>query len=134
MVEVKRSSRAISSRLPKSSGRPSLRTAPNSFQNAAYFSGSDSAMSASSRSTFLVALARMLSTTRLPCSSSRETFSGKSAESITPRTNRRYCGISWPESSSTKTRLMCSLMPRPACGIHRSKGARDGMNSSSVYS
>ena len=76
----------------------------------------------------------MLSTTRLPCSSSRETFSGRSAESITPRTNRRYCGISWPESSRMKTRLMCSLTPRLTCGMYRSKGAREGMNSSSVYS
>ena len=103
-MEVKRSSLAISFLFPKSSARPSLRTAPNSFQKVAYFSGSFSAMSASSRSTFLVALDRMLSTTRLPCSSSRETLSGRSLESMTPRTNRRYCGISWPESSSTKTR------------------------------
>ena len=131
---MKRSSLAISSRLPKSSVMPSLRMVPNSFQNVAYFSGSLSASSASSFSTFFTALERMWSTTRLPCSSSLEMLSGRSLESITPRTNRRYCGISWPLSSSTKTRLMCSLTPRPGCGIHMSYGAREGMNSSSVYS
>ena len=98
------------------------------------FSGSFSASSARSRRTFFTAFTRMWSTTRLPWRSSLEMFSGRSAESITPRTNRRYCGISWPLSSSTNTRRMCSLTPRPGCGIHMSYGARDGTNSSSVYS
>ena len=52
-----------------------------------------------------------------------------------PRMNRRYCGISWPfPSSRMNTRRTCSLTPRPESGIHRSKGAAPGMNSSSVYS
>ena len=113
---------------------PSLSTAPNCVQKVAYFSGSSCARSLSSFSTFLTALDRMLSTTRLPCSSSRETFSGRSPESMTPRTNRRYAGISWPVSSMMKTRRTCSRTPRRDSGIHRSNGARDGMNSSSVYS
>jgi len=68
---------------------PSLRVMPNSFQNVAYFSGSLSASSARRRSTFFTALVRMLSTARLPCKISRDTFSGRSEESMTPRTNRR---------------------------------------------
>ena len=61
-------------------------------------------------------------------------FSGRSLESMTPRMKRRYFGISWPVSSMMKTRWTCSLTPCRDCGIHRSYGARDGMNSSSVYS
>ena len=76
----------------------------------------------------------MWSTTRLPCSSSRETFSGRSLESMTPRTNRRYIGMSWPVSSMMNTRRTCSLTPRRDSVTHRSNGARDGMYSSSVYS
>ena len=68
---------------------PSFRTAPNSLVNVAYLSGSFSARSFSSCSTFLTALERIRSTTRLPCSSSRDTLSGRSEESITPRMNRR---------------------------------------------
>ena len=68
---------------------PSLSTAPNCAQNVAYFSGSFAARSASSFSTFLTALERMWLTARLPWSSSRDTFSGRSLESMTPRTNRR---------------------------------------------
>ena len=133
-MEVNRASRAISSRLPKSSTMPSFRTAPNSFQSVAYLSGSFSEVSLSCCRTFLTALERIRSTTRLPCRSSRDTLSGRSAESITPRMKRRYLGISWPESSMMKIRLTCSLTPRDQSRTHRSYGACEPMYSSSVYS
>jgi hypothetical protein len=47
----------------------------------------------------------MAFTSRLSCSSSRLTFSGRSALSITPLTKRRYTGISASASSMMKTRL-----------------------------
>ena len=93
---------------------------PNSRQNVAYFSGSFSAVSASSFSTRLTAVVLIWSTARLPCSSSLDTFSGRSAESITPRTKRREAGMSWPLSSMMKTRRTCSLTPRRASGIQMS--------------
>ncbi len=111
-----------------------MSTAPNWDQNVAYLSGSFAAMSASSFSTRLTALERMWLTARLPCSSSRDTFSGRSLESITPRTNRRYAGISWPLSAMMKTRWTCSFTPCADSGIHRSNGALPGMKSNRVYS
>ena len=94
---------------------PSLRVMPNSFQNVAYFSGSFSASSASRRSTFFTALTRMLSTARLPCRISREMFSGRSDESMTPRMNRRYFGRIWPDVLHDEHPL--HMQPDPAPGF-----------------
>ena len=72
---------------------PSFMTTPKSFQNAAYFSfsaaSSLSARLSSIDSTRLVEPSRIALTSRLSWSSSRETLSGRSLESITPLTKRR---------------------------------------------
>ncbi len=60
------------------------------------------------------------------CSSSRETFSGRSLESTTPLTNRRYSGRNCSASSMMNTRRTYSFSPRAASRCHRSKGARAG--------
>jgi hypothetical protein len=56
-------------------------------------------------STRLAEPSRMARTSRDSCRISRETFSGRSAESITPLTKRRYTGISCSASSMMNTRL-----------------------------
>ena len=58
--------------------------------------------------------------TLLSCSVSRETFSGKSSESTSPRRNRRYSGTSSRQSLCTSTRLAqrfrpCSSRAKPRC-------------------
>ncbi|MCY1533443.1 hypothetical protein D9M68_687680 [compost metagenome] len=55
-------------------------------------------------STRRVLPSRIAFTSRLSCSSSRLTLSGRSAESTTPLTQRRYEGISASASSMMKTR------------------------------
>ena len=62
-------------------------------------------------STRLTDAARIVSTSRDCCRISRETLSGRSLESMTPRTKRRYAGISCSASSMMKTRRTYSLMP-----------------------
>ena len=76
----------------------------------------------------------MALTSRLSCSNSRLTFSGRSAESITPLTKRRYTGISASASSMMNTRFTYSLTPPRLSRFHRSKGALAGTYSSCVYS
>jgi len=78
---------------------------PNSFQKPAYFSFWFSARSSSIDSTRLVEPSRMAFTSRLSCSSSRDTLSGRSELSITPFTKRRYEGISDCASSMMNTRF-----------------------------
>ena len=83
---------------------PSLSTRPNSCQNVAYFSGwfggqvLEHAEHAPDRCRGIVW------TSRDCCRISRETLSGRSFESMTPRTNRRYAGISFSASSMMNTR------------------------------
>ncbi|MNL60734.1 hypothetical protein D3C87_1845730 [compost metagenome] len=66
---------------------------------------------------------RMARTSRLSCRISRDTFSGRSAESITPRTKRRYDGSSWSASSMMKTRFTYSFTPWRPSRSHMSMGA-----------
>src|SRR5256885_1999931 len=83
---------------------PSFRTAPNSFQKVAYFCGSSFARRASRSSTRLARPPRMASTSGSCCRSSREMFSGRSLQSTTPLTNRRYSGRNCSASSMMNTR------------------------------
>ena len=53
----------------------------------------------------------MLAMIRFCCRISRLTFSGRSSESITPRTKRRYTGSSSFSLSVMNTRLMYSFTP-----------------------
>ena len=53
----------------------------------------------------------MLVSSRFCCSSSRLTFSGRSSESITPRTKRSQVGSSSLSSSVMNTRLTYSFTP-----------------------
>ncbi len=92
------------SRLAKSSPGPSFSTRPNSFQTLVYLSLSFSAMSSSRPSTRFTLPALMVSTTFDSCRISRDTLSGRSLESITPRMKRRYPGIRCSASSMMKTR------------------------------
>ena len=85
-------------------------------------------------STRLVQPSRMALTARLSCSSSRETFSGKSLESTTPLTNRKYTGINACASSMMKTRLTYSFTPAALSRLNMSIGALLGMYSNCVYS
>ena len=94
-----------------SSAMPSLNTRPNSFQNVANFSAWFAARSSSRLSTRLTAAVRMVWTSRDCCRISRETLSGRSLESITPLTKRRYAGINCSASSMMKTRRTYNLMP-----------------------
>ena len=66
-------------------------------------------------------------TSRLSCSSSRLTLSGRSALSITPLTNLRYTGISASASSMMNTRLTYSFTPPRLSRFQRSNGALAGM-------
>ncbi|CPL04691.1 Uncharacterised protein [Bordetella pertussis] len=91
-------------------------------------------MSSSSDSTRLAEPSRIARTSRLSCRISRDTFSGKSAESITPRTKRRYDGSNCSASSMMNTRFTYSFTPRRASRSHRSNGACLGTYSSCVYS
>jgi hypothetical protein len=88
-VEAKRSSLAMRSRLAWSSPMPSLNTRPNSFQNVANFSLLLSARSSTIDSTRLTEPARIASMSFDSCRISRDTFNGRSLESMTPRTKRR---------------------------------------------
>src|SRR5450830_841345 len=137
-VEAKRNSLAIRSLLAASSPMPSFSTWPNSVQKPAYLSfcacASLLANSSSRLSTRLVEPSRIALTSRDSCRISRETFSGRSAESITPLTKRRYTGISCSASSMMNTRLTYSLIPPRLLRSHMSNGARVGMYSSWVYS
>ena len=103
-VLAKRSSGRILSRFEGSSPVPSFSTGPNSFQNAAYFSGSSLASRARRSSARFVSAARIASTSASFCSSSRETLSGRSFESSTPRMKRRYIGRNCSASSMMNTR------------------------------
>ncbi len=68
------------------------------------------------------------------CRISRETFSGRSLESTTPFTNRRYGGRNCSASSMMNTRRTYSFSPRVASRWNRSKGALAGRYSRLVYS
>src|SRR3984957_1874256 len=88
-VLAKRNSGSSRSRLPGSCLGPPLIPRRNSRQNGPYFSGSSFASFASISSTRRVSAARIASTSRSCCSSSRDTFNGRSFESTMPLTKRR---------------------------------------------
>ena len=71
--------------------------------------------SSSIDSTRLVEPSRMAFTSRLSCSSSRETLSGRSALSITPLTKRRYTGINASRLVHDEDALDVELHARRAC-------------------
>ena len=81
------------SRFAVSSATPSLSTRPKVVQNVAYFSGSFAAEVVEQAEDALDGRRLMFWTSRDCCRISRETFSGRSLESMMPRTNRRYAGI-----------------------------------------
>ena len=85
---------------------PSFTTRPNSFQNVANFSGSSVRMARMVSMIFLVAARRITWIWRFCCRISREMFRDRSSESTTPRTKRRYSGISSLQSCMMKTRRM----------------------------
>ena len=85
-------------------------------------------------STRRVSAVRIDCISRFCCSSSLETFSGRSDESTTPLTKRRYSGRNCSASSMMKTRCTYSLRPRGASRFHRSNGAVAGMYRRLVYS
>ena len=73
--------------------------------------GSSCASRSRRSSTPLTIDVRIFRMTLLSCSVSRETFSGKSSESTSPRRNRRYSGRSSRHSLWTSTRLAHRLSP-----------------------
>ncbi len=73
--------------------------------NCEYFTGSLVAMVFSSERIFLTLAVLMLVSTLFCCRIARETLSGRSSESMMPRTKRKYCGSRPLESSMMKTRL-----------------------------
>jgi len=81
-----------------------LWTRPNSFQKVANFSGWCAARSSTRLSTRLIEADRIVCTSRDSWRISRDTFSGRSFESMMPRTKRRYGGINCSASSMMKTR------------------------------
>src|SRR5665213_3444730 len=112
LLLAKRSSGSRRSRLPGSSPSPSLSARPNSRQNCGYFSGSSLASLASSSSARRVSALRMASTSWSCCSNSRDTFNGRSFESMTPLKKRRYNGRNCSASSMMNTRRPYNLRPR----------------------
>ena len=84
---------------------PSFSTAPNSVQNVRYFSASPSFISLSAPSTRRTRCLRMAWIWRSCWRISRETFSERSSEATTPRTNRSAGGNSSLQSSMMNTRL-----------------------------
>jgi hypothetical protein len=110
-VEWKRSSFAMRSFWPASSMMPSFSTTPKVFQNSAYSSGLFAARSSSRSSERLTSADLIFSTVRLFCSSSRDTLSGRSAVSTSPRMKRSHGGSSSAALSMMNTRLTYSCTP-----------------------
>ena len=103
--------RPISLSLLSKSVTPSLRARPNCFQSSRYLSFSFFCNSSRESRIFLVSHFRICTMWRSSCRRWRETFSGRSAESTTPRMKRRYEGSNSSQCSMIRTRRTYRCRP-----------------------
>ena len=132
-VDLKRTSSKIFSRLSVSSYNPSFNTAPKESQNVAYSSGDFSAFLPSSVKIRLIKAFRILPRAGLSCNISRLILSGKSSESTTPFTKRKYAGNRPSQLSVMKIFLTYNLTLDLRSGLNKSNGGLDGIYNKLVY-